>query len=73
MPSFGLRTSHINTMEDPKNIKDPKKENESPELNDEVLKAIQGGMTWKQFVGNQDNLGLEEEATAHHQGVWEGP
>ena len=42
-------------------------------LNDEELKAIQGGMTWKEFVGNQDNLGLEEEATAHHQGVWKGP
>lgn len=42
-------------------------------LSDDELKAIQGGMTWKQFVGNQENLGLEEEATAHNHGVWEGP
>ena len=61
------------TEEQAKKLKNVKKENESPELNDEELKAIQGGMTWKQLVGNQDNLGLEEEATAHHQGVWEGP
>ena len=61
------------TEEQAKKLKNVKKENESPELNDEELKAIQGGMTWKQFVGNQDNLGLDEEATAHHQGVWEGP
>ncbi|KZR87640.1 hypothetical protein [Synechococcus sp. MIT S9504] len=42
-------------------------------LSENELKAVQGGMTWNQFVGNQDNLGLEEEATAHDQGVWEGP
>ena len=42
-------------------------------LSENELKAVQGGMTWNQFVGNQDNFGLEEEATAHDQGVWEGP
>ena len=54
----------------------PSKKNTDPNqkcLCDDELKAIQGGMTWKQFVGNQDNLGLEEDATAHDQGVWEGP
>ena len=40
-------------------------------LSDDELK-LQGGMTWKQLVGNQDNLGLEEEAPAHNHGVWEG-
>ena len=42
-------------------------------LSENELKAVQGGMTWNQFVGNQDNLGLEEEATAHDQGVWAEP
>ena len=42
-------------------------------LCDDELKTIQGGINWKQFVGHRDNLGLEEEATAHNQGVWEGP
>ena len=42
-----FRNSPINLMEDPKNTKDDKKENESPEikeeLTDEETKAIDGG------------------------------
>ncbi|QNI55311.1 hypothetical protein SynBIOSE41_02822 [Synechococcus sp. BIOS-E4-1] len=42
-------------------------------LSENELKTVQCGMTWNQFVSNQDNLGLEEAATAHDQGVWRGP
>ena len=79
-PSEGLKLSQeVSSLSElqgkpMKDKKNKKNVDANPQLlNDEELKAIQGGMTWKQFVGNQDNLGLEEEATAHHQGVWEGP
>ena len=51
------------TMEDPKNIKDDKKEKESPELkeelSDEELKGVTGGVQWTQKdYKEEEQLGL---------------
>ena len=50
-------------MEDPKDIKDAKKDKESPELKeeltDEELKGVAGGVKWtQQDYENEEKLGL---------------
>ena len=60
---YGLDNPRSNSVEDPKNIKDDKKEKESPELkeelSDEELKGVTGGVQWtQQDYKEEEQLGL---------------